>query len=1234
MKRICRSAVSVATICAFFFNYYVTAFALEGLSKQKETLRALALAESGRSVGFAQPISDPSFNATSVGSIARPQPVMHISMGDLSRHVHALGERVKHPQPGDNVAEAARIYHRTLRLIGAAVDPSNTAMLEGRGPLTLAEQELVIRRCGQFTRDGFDEDSLRARVAAVGRADDFAAALEGLRQLTLISTQEMPAVTVRARPQAAASIAGNIGLGELSRHLHLLEQRMLYPEPGTNPNDAARVFHRTLRLIGAAVDPASQALLEGRGNLSPAEQHRILQQCGRFVREGFNHDALLARVRAVGREDDFTLALEGLWQLTRTATPGSIAARHAERAPVRASVSRALNIRLDDLGQYLIGLQDRIAHPRPGDSTAETVRLYHRTLRLIGAALDPASPALLEGRGPLDEEAQKAIIRQLGEFAQQGFDHNALLARVRAVDREDDFTLALQGLWQLTQTATQELRATRPAAEPSSASARAASAVPLEIGDLARHLQELAERMLHPGPADNAVEAGRLFHRTLRLIGAALDPTSNILLEGRGPLSAAEQQAIVGQCAQFAQQGFNHDALLARVRAVDREDDFTLALQGLWQLTPAATGSPAVRTRGGAGVREAARPRVFERPLLPVLEITEEAARARIAQLEALRDGIRAGKFKRQAMFGDQHGQHEVFERMLEQINAGNVDAVIGHGDVFDRGVNNAENWAAMQEIKDRLGDNAAFCFGNHDVMMIQGLLLNDHQAMGMWIQNGGGQLWQEFEEKGLQPRDLALWLLKNCKLFDVDERGVLHLHAGIPIGNDGNPVFSLAQMQGLQDELVAIQAQLSSDAAFLDKRQNVARVAKLFKAAHELVWVRRENWINKFVKEIHIDVANKEKLVEVLRAQGKGPRQIDECWRDVLLRHGSQLGIDFQVELDVAKIDKFCAQMGVNGIVFGHEWQDRLMNFDNRIFCLDVHQGQNNGFMIANGNGLRFNAVADSQERMEVTNEEQLLDINNQICRLKEALGESSAPEAAEAQSMSASVAASHVNAQQALEARQEAAVSANKDHMNFLKQAMILDWGKGTCQVRVRLSTTDPSVVRVDNMRLFGQTIAAIFGFDAHGQPVRLPGAITLHEGERVRIGNYYSADTQQHLFRDATGRGFTYCLVVGDVAYRIAPLPQRDGTVLMGLVRTTYNEASFEENRTISNNPHVVTVQARTGQAVSRTSLRAVTVLRAGREAEDRAELLRNLGMMDAALAAAEAAISTDAVESIHT
>ena len=83
---------------------------------------------------------------------------------------------------------------------------------------------------------------------------------------------------------------------------------------------------------------------------------------------------------------------------------------------------------------------------------------------------------------------------------------------------------------------------------------------------------------------------------------------------------------------------------------------------------------------------------------------------------------------------GDIHGNWDVFNFALETLGFSEKDFIVGVGDLIDRGTQNIECLTFFLNT-----ENAISVRGNHEDMMIKGILENNRHQAANWIYNGGG---------------------------------------------------------------------------------------------------------------------------------------------------------------------------------------------------------------------------------------------------------------------------------------------------------------------------------------------------------------------------------------------------------------------------------------------------------------------------------------------------------------
>ena len=574
---------------------------------------------------------------------------------------------------------------------------------------------------------------------------------------------------------------------------------------------------------------------------------------------------------------------------------------------------------------------------------------------------------------------------------------------------------------------------------------------------------------------------------------------------------------------------------------------------------------------------------------------------------------VEANDFPDIINFGDKHGMKEDLERILAAARAaadnGKELVINGHGDVFDRGKDNFRNFEILKELKDIADNNpnvqVNLCLGNHDVWLIQAILLNDEKALKNWIRNGGMPVIENFKANNADIKDLAEWLLGNMKLFHIDKRGMLHLHAGIPADDKGNPLISIDEMNDLQAQLEYVQKRMKHDPKFLMDHENIEKINKFFKdkKVQKLLWVLEEKWIFKFMndsdKQIQIDDANKQKLFTVLRKRlldnGFPDSDIDLIieneWEEFLIEGGEALkkniGIDFKIneqavrrarrrewpdQIDKAKLDNFLAQLGVAGIAFGHVHAKEMRDLDGRIFCVDLDDVNalegDPGHMKIDNDGVKFDAMG-SGLKLKLSKSEMLANLDAEIIRLKSLLGEDTSSDEALLEGHSSRIEEDSTVTSKRIIANQKEKSFA-KGNMREYGQGLKISWDDEGFELKARVSTQRKGALRIQDIKIRGKYIKGIAYRNEEGE--LYPGDSTLlGENEKLIVGvdqvnGNYIFVTSRFVFDVAELDGGEFALIERE---RGAKRPD------------------IKINRTISNNSDAVVVETMEG-ATSRTNI----------------------------------------------
>ncbi|MFH1797916.1 MAG: AarF/UbiB family protein [Candidatus Omnitrophota bacterium] len=563
--------------------------------------------------------------------------------------------------------------------------------------------------------------------------------------------------------------------------------------------------------------------------------------------------------------------------------------------------------------------------------------------------------------------------------------------------------------------------------------------------------------------------------------------------------------------------------------------------------------------------------------------------------------------------FGDKHGKADDLERILhaaqEAAQNGRKLEIVGHGDVFDRGMRNHRNFVILRQLVKIAEENhnigVNLCFGNHDVMLIQGVLLDDRDALVNWLFNGGAAFLKEMGIAHLRdPNDrnevervirgnprilrrliednrvkrLAQWLLTNLKLFHVDERAFLHLHAGIPSDGQGNPLITRQGLEELQDELLLIQKQ--AKAGVLNKE----KAANFFKKAHDIFWAREEDWLNNLCEDgqmwkIEIDDENKQKAIAILNAIRPG---LGKNWKKLLINKKvkeilKKNGVVFRVSKGIArkgKIDNFLAHLGVNGIIFGHIHLDELFNLDNRIFCVDVDEG-NVGHLIFDDKGVRFNALARSADDPIASKNGVLSNLDEQIVRLKENIGIEHNVDIMNLQKSRQSLKQKDEIYKESVTKKQKPA-KFSKDQMRQYELGLNISWADGLFEFFLREDNTKTGALRAGSFKIGGRDIGGVITKKNNGEILR-EDSVLIKEGDALKIG------------RDS--KNGMYCFIVNSCIYDVG---EYQGQFVLVTREKGIQQADFMVSRTLHNNASDIVIQIEQ-DAVSQTKIRPVLEVR---------------------------------------
>ncbi len=142
----------------------------------------------------------------------------------------------------------------------------------------------------------------------------------------------------------------------------------------------------------------------------------------------------------------------------------------------------------------------------------------------------------------------------------------------------------------------------------------------------------------------------------------------------------------------------------------------------------------------------------------------------------------------------DLHGMKSLYDKGCKELGITKDDMVVFCGDYIDRGPNNFA--CVVEAVK---GNNRYGVIGNHEDMLIKGILKGEREWAECWLSNGGIETLKEVGEQGL------VLLAELCEqlptVIEINHRGrkIGVVHAGIPL-RDGGREFTWGEVCGLAE--------------------------------------------------------------------------------------------------------------------------------------------------------------------------------------------------------------------------------------------------------------------------------------------------------------------------------------------------------------------------------------------------------------------------------------------------
>lgn len=140
-------------------------------------------------------------------------------------------------------------------------------------------------------------------------------------------------------------------------------------------------------------------------------------------------------------------------------------------------------------------------------------------------------------------------------------------------------------------------------------------------------------------------------------------------------------------------------------------------------------------------------------------------------------------------IIGDLHGCYNLYEKGKAKLGIRDTDVVVSLGDLTDRG---KQNFRCVLEFTRK--HNRYAVRGNHEDMMIKGMLEGDRSYFECWYQNGGYTVLEECGEEGatalaMMTEDLPVVLIVNYRGMKL-----AFIHGGYPSSLEYLPVTDIPE--------------------------------------------------------------------------------------------------------------------------------------------------------------------------------------------------------------------------------------------------------------------------------------------------------------------------------------------------------------------------------------------------------------------------------------------------------
>lgn len=154
---------------------------------------------------------------------------------------------------------------------------------------------------------------------------------------------------------------------------------------------------------------------------------------------------------------------------------------------------------------------------------------------------------------------------------------------------------------------------------------------------------------------------------------------------------------------------------------------------------------------------------------------------------------------------GDLHGSYDLYKKGEHVLGIREEDVVISLGDLTDRGEQNFRCVLEFTRKKNRYAIR-----GNHEDMMIRGMLEGNREYYQCWYQNGGWTVWNEMGEEGvsllatmMEPLPVVLTATHRGKTYGFVHGGYPSIFEHLPLTDIPNLNLEGERLQAFTESLM-----------------------------------------------------------------------------------------------------------------------------------------------------------------------------------------------------------------------------------------------------------------------------------------------------------------------------------------------------------------------------------------------------------------------------------------------